>query len=66
MTVITRRVSRALCGVRLYRVTSCPLLEIKDFGPPASGGHGRWDKLKCKGLFTSHCSLFTKIMHATP
>ena len=46
-------------------INNIPLLEIKDFGPPARGGHfvrqshkGRGNKLKRNGLI--HLSLFRK------
>ena len=36
-----------------------PLLEIKDFGPPARGGHFCENELKRNELFTSHYSVNT-------
>ena len=38
-------------GGREYK---SPLLEIKDFGPPARGGHFFENELKRNELFTSH------------
>ena len=47
-------------------INNIPLLEIKDFGPPARGGHfvrqshkRRENKLKRNELFTSHYSVNT-------